>query len=198
MIFWGLFGWLQNMSNRWLLSHFADLSVVAEYGVLVAIGTFPVTALVGLVVTYLVPILYERESSSVGSSRAIVRRVALALIPACALLVFLVAIWHRELIIFFSGKNYAEHSYVLPMIMGAASASAICSVLTCAVFAQRQVASLLLANTVPGLFVLAFGYFAVSQYQFNGAILALVLSHALAAVLFIVAFARTGPPTAAL
>jgi O-antigen/teichoic acid export membrane protein len=188
MIIWGMFGWLQNMSNRWLLSHFADLSVVAEYGVLVAIGTFPVTALLGLVVTYVVPILYERESSEVGSSRAIVRRVALALIPVGALLVFMVTIWHRELTTLLSGKSYVVHSHVLPLIMAAASTSAICSVLTYAVFAQRRVASLLLANTVPGLFSLAFGYFAVSRYQFNGAILTLVVSHLLAATLFMVAF----------
>ena len=191
MIFWGLFGWLQNMSNRWLLSHFADLSVVAEYGVLVAIGTFPVTTLLGLVVTYVLPILYERESSLTGASRPIVLRAALSLVPVGAFLVFLVAIWHREMTVLLSGKSYVEHSHVLPLITVAACTSAICSVLTYAVFAQRRIASLLMANTVPGLFSVVFGYFAVSRYQFNGAIFTLVLSHFLQAVLFVMVFVRT-------
>lgn len=195
MIVWGLFGWLQNMSNRWLLSRFADLPVVAEYGVLVAISTFPVSALLGLVVTYVVPIVYERESSNVGSSRAIVRRVALALIPAGGLLVLLVAVWHREITILLSGRNYADHSHVLPLIMAAACTSAICSVLTYAVYAQRRVASLLLANTVPGAFSLVFGYVMVSRYQFNGAVLTLVLSHVLAAMLFIATFVYAEKPS---
>lgn len=193
MIIWGMFGWLQNMSNRWMLNHFADLGVVAEYGVLVAIGTFPVTALLGLVGTYVVPILYERESSSAGSSRQIVRRVALGLTPFCGVLVLIASIWHREIMVLLSGKNYLEHSYFLPYIMAAACTSAICSVLTYSVFAQRRVASLLLANTLPGAFSLVLGYFAVKNYQFSGAALTLIFSHVMAAFLFVLTFMRTKP-----
>lgn len=190
MIIWGMFGWLQNMSNRWMLSWFSDISMVAEYGVLVAIGTFPVTILLGLVVTYFVPVLYEKESGTVGSSRAIVRRIALSLIPICSLLVVVVALWHRQITILLSGESYAGHSYVLPFIMAAACTSAICSVLIYANFAQRRVSSLLLANTIPGAFSLVFGYFAVSHYHFEGAILTLVLSHVASAIFFVIAFVR--------
>jgi O-antigen/teichoic acid export membrane protein len=191
MIFWGIFGWLQNMSNRWMLSWFADMSMVAEYSVLVALGTFPVTILLGLVGTYIVPILYEKESGTAGSSREIVRRLALSLIPIGGLLVLLVTLWHRDFTILLSGENYAAHSHVLPFIMAAACTSAICSVLTYTVYAQRRVASLLLANTVPGAFSLVFGYFAVRYYQFDGAILTLVLSQVIAAVLFVAVFVRS-------
>lgn len=195
MIIWGLFGWLQNMSNRWMLSHYADLSVVAEYGVLVAIASFPVTALLGLVVTYVVPILYERESAASGSARKIVVRVALTLTPVCGLMVLAAAVWHRELTVLLSGPAYAEQSHVLPFVMAAACASAICSVLTYAVFAQRRVASLLVANTLPGVFTLAFGFFAVSHYQFEGAVLTLILSHLVAAALFVATFVRAREST---
>lgn len=193
MIIWGLFGWLQNMSNRWMLSQFADLSVVAEYGVLVAIGTFPVTALLGLVVTYVVPILYERESAIPGSARGIVHRVAMALTPLCALMVLAAVAWHRELTVLLSGPNYTEHSHVVPLIMAAACTSAICSVLTYAAFAQRRVSSLLLANTLPGALSLVFGYFAVSHYQFDGAVLTLILSHLVAGGLFVLTFVGGKP-----
>lgn len=190
MIFWGLFGWLQNMANRWLLSHFADLATVAEYGVLVAIASFPVTALLGVLVTYVVPILYERESAAPGSSRPIVRRLALWLLPVSGLLVAAGAVWHRDIVILLSGVQYAERSHVLPIIMASACFSAVCSVLTYAVFAQRRVATLLLANTLPGVFSLAFGYLAVSRYQFNGAVLTLVLGHLVAGTLYVATFAR--------
>lgn len=197
MIIWGLFGWLQNMSNRWLLNRFADLSVVAEYGVLVSIASFPVAALLGVVVTYVVPILYEQESSGKGSSRQIVVKVALALVPVYALMVFVAAIWHREITLLLSGPDYVAHSSKLPVIMAAAGFNAICSVLTYAVYAQRRVLSLLMANTVPGAFSLAFGYFAVRNFQFYGAVLTLVLSQLLAGVLFVLTFLRTKPTTSA-
>lgn len=191
MMIWGLFGWLQNMSNRWLLSRFADLSVVAEYGVLVAIASFPVTALLGLVVTYTVPILYERESAVLGSSRKLVVRVAALLSPVCAALVLVAAIWHHELVVLLSGPGYVENSHLLPVLMAAASASSICSVLTYAIFAQRRLSTLLFANTIPGILAIVIGYFAVSQFQFGGAVLTYVLSQLAAALLFLVAFIRS-------
>lgn len=190
MIVWGLFGWLQNMSNRWILERFADLDAVAEYGVLVSIATFPVTALLGVVGTYVVPILYERESVTSGASQPLVRRLALCLLPPVALMVTLVALFHRDLVVLLSREAYAAHSYVLPMIMAAASLSAVASVLTYAVYAQRRVSSLLLANTMPGAFTLAFGSFAVQRHGFQGAIVTLVLSHIVAALLFVVAYSR--------
>lgn len=197
MIIWGLFGWLQNMSNRWLLNRFADLPTVAEYGVLVSIASFPVAALLGVVVTYVVPILYEQESSGKASSLQIVKKVALILAPVCALMVLVAAVWHREITLLLSGPEYVAHSSMFPVIMAAACFNAIWSVLTYALYAQRRVLSLLMANTVPGAFSLVFGYFAVRSFQFDGAVLTLVLSQLLAGVLFLLTFLRTKPTTSA-
>jgi O-antigen/teichoic acid export membrane protein len=188
MIVWGLFGWLQNMSNRWLLSRFSDLPTVAEYGVMISIASFPVAALFGVVVTYIVPILYEQEGTGKASSRQIVGRVACTLVPVCALMVLVGALWHREITVMLSSSEYTTHSGMLPIIMAAVCFSSVCSVLTYAVFAQRRVVSLLMANTIPGGFGLCFGYFAVRDYQFNGAILALILSHVLAGILYIFSY----------
>ncbi|GGI17920.1 lipopolysaccharide biosynthesis protein [Oxalicibacterium faecigallinarum] len=190
MIIWGLFGWLQNMSNRWLLDYFAELSVVAEYGVLVSIASFPVTALLGVIVTYIVPILYEHENKQHGSSFDAVLKVALYCIPAFSMVMLVAGWWHKELISLLSAPEYALHSQVLPWIVASASFSAICSILTYAVYAQRRLSSLLLANTVPGIFSLAFGYAAVKEYQLDGAILTLILSHIVAGSMFIITYLR--------
>lgn len=191
MIIWGVFGWLQNMSNRWLLNRFVDLPTVAEYGVLVSIASFPVAALLGVVVTYILPILYEQESSCKGSSRKIVIKAALTLVPVCGLMVFVTAVWHREITILLSGPEYTAHSGMLPIIMAAVCFSSVSSVLTYAVFAQRRVASLLMANTFPGAFSLCFGYLAVGARQFDGAILTLILSHAIAGALYVFTYRIT-------
>ena len=190
MIVWGLFAWLQNMANRWLLEHFTDLETVAEYAVLVSVGTFPVTVMVGLVATYLVPILYERESRRAGAARVEVRRVAASLTPFAAALVVIVAMSHRELTILLTRETYASHSYIVPIVMTAACISAIATVLSYAVFAQRRVVSLLLPNALPGVFSMIFGFIAVHKWGLQGAVLTLVLSHLLAAALFVYAFAR--------
>ncbi|GAB7562669.1 hypothetical protein LG202_07080 [Methylobacillus methanolivorans] len=190
MIIWGLFGWLQNMSNRWLLDYFTDLSVVAEYGVLVSIASFPVTALLGVIVTYIVPILYERENKHQGSSLDAVVKVAVYCIPAFSMLVLAAGWWHKELVSLLSAAEYAVHSHMLPWIVASASFSAICSILIYAIYAQRRISSLLLANTLPGIFSLAFGYGAVQEYQLDGAILTLILGHLVAGSMFIITYLR--------
>jgi O-antigen/teichoic acid export membrane protein len=188
MIIWGIFGWLQNMSNRWMLSRFADLPSVAEYGVLVSIASFPVTALLGLVVTYIVPIIYQREGSHAGSSRRTVVRVAFLMLPVFILMVLVSSFLHKDIVATLSGPQYTNHSNLLPIILIAACFSATCSVLTYAVYAQRRVSLLLVANTVPGAFSLVFGYFVIQSSQFEGAVLTLVLSHCIAGFLFIATF----------
>ena len=188
MIVWGLFGWLQNMSNRWMLGHFAGLEVVAEYGVLVALATFPVTALLGVVVTYLVPILYEQESQHPGAARRQVARFAWGLVPVCATMVVLAAVWHRDIVVSLTSEAYASHSQLLPWVMAAACASAVASVLTYSIYAQRKVSSLFLANIIPGLSSLGLGYFTVSHFQLVGAIATHILSNLISCALFVGTF----------
>jgi O-antigen/teichoic acid export membrane protein len=188
MIIWGLFAWIQNMSNRWILSHFTNLGVVAEYGVLVSIASFPVTALLGIVVTYIVPILYEQENLRVGASRAIVLRAALAMLPVCAVLILIAIFWHRDIILLFSGPEYIAHSAMLPIVVAAVSFNAACSVLIYSVLAQRQVSSLLFANILPGVICLILGYYLIQLYGFEGAIWTLGLTQILGGVLFVLTY----------
>lgn len=193
LIIWGVFGWLQNMSNRWLLSHFVGLSTVAEYGVLVSIASFPVTILLGAVVTYVLPILYEQESSCKDSSRRVAKKAALKVVPIYGLMVLLTTVWHREFTTLLSGPEYTAHSGMLPIIMTAVCFSSVCSIFTYAVYAQRRVRSLLMANTFPGAFSLCFGYFAVRANQFEGALLTVIITNAVAGVLYVFSYMNSRP-----
>lgn len=188
MIIWGFFAWLQNMSNRLVLSHFMDLKAVAEYGVLVSIASFPVTALLGVIVTYMVPVLYEHENSRAGSSRGIVVRTALAMIPVCVVLVLSSMVWHREIILLLSSSEYISRSELLPIVVAVVSFNAVCSVLIYSVLAQRQVSSLLFANVLPGVFCIVVGYHLIQFYGFEGAIWTLGLTQVLGGVLFVLTY----------
>jgi O-antigen/teichoic acid export membrane protein len=192
MSVWALFGWLQNMSNRWLLSHFGGLPMVAEYGVLVAIGTYPVAAIFGVAATYLVPILYERESRARDTSIDIARRAVRVLLVASVVLVAAAGFGHRELMLVLAGRGYTANSRLLPLITVGACASGLGSVLAYTVLARRRVASLLFANSLPGVFSVVVGYVAVKAFSLNGAVGTLLLSNLLAGGLFWAAFARKG------
>jgi len=83
MIAWGGFSWLQNMSSRWVLDYFGTPVDVAEFGVFVIMANFPIAAMLGVIVAYILPILYERENIERGSSRALIRQASLLLGLAC-------------------------------------------------------------------------------------------------------------------
>lgn len=192
MMIWGFFGWLQNMSNRWLLSHFVDLQSVAEYGVLVSIASFPVTALMGLVVTYIQPVLYEREAQQPGSSFRIVKKVAWMLVPFCLLMVLVTTWFHVEIVSLLAARDYAQHSYMLPIILAVVCFSAVCSILSYAMFAGRKTSALLMANILPGVVCVLTGFYLVRNFGFNGAVFSLILSNVISGALFILTFTLIG------
>jgi O-antigen/teichoic acid export membrane protein len=190
VMLWGGFGWLQNMSSRWLLGKFMGLTAVAEFGVINAIATFPVLALFGLVGAYMVPILYEREHAESGAARRLVWQLAWTLVPVCLLIVLVASMAHELIVRTLTSSDYVAQSAYLPWLTGASILSSLGAVLTYAVYAQRRVSSLLLANTLPGAFSLVAGYFAVSRFGLPGAVATCFLGSMLSAILYVAAFRR--------
>jgi O-antigen/teichoic acid export membrane protein len=192
MMLWGCFGWLQNMSNRWLLGKFLGLKAVAEFGVINAIATFPVLALFGLVGAYVVPILYEREHAEPGAARRLVRRLVWMLAPFCLLMVLVASMAHEPIVRLLTASDYVAQSAYLPWLTGASIISNLGAVLTYAVYAQRKVSSLLLANTIPGAFSLVVGYFAVGRLGLPGAVGTVVLASLISVIFCASAFMKIG------
>lgn len=190
MILWGVFGWFQNMSNRWFIEAFLDLRTVAEYGIISSIATFPVTALFGVVVIYIVPILYEKEASQPGQAKVFVRKMALSLIPVCLLMTLVAYAGNGWIVSVLASAKYADKAYCLPILTAAASLNYLGSILTYAVYAKRRVAALLVANTLPGLLGLTLGYVLVREYGFEGAVWSYAASNALTCLLYIRVFMK--------
>jgi O-antigen/teichoic acid export membrane protein len=188
----GGFVWLQTMTNRWLLNIYGDTASVAEYGILTSIGLFPITAILGIAITYIQPILYSLEHESKGSSSTYATRALLIISPALMVPILLSAFWHEKIVELLSSKEYVSHSSYLPWIIGSACFSAAGTILTTALYAQRKMSSLLVANTVPGLFSVTFGYFAVSKFSFNGAVASLILGNIISGLLLVGKFWSSG------
>ncbi|NDC10805.1 MAG: hypothetical protein EBZ75_15995, partial [Oxalobacteraceae bacterium] len=84
LFIWGIFGWLQQMSNRWLLEAFSSEQDIANFGVLASLSTLPFTMVLSIVAAYALPIIYQAENANPGSARqkvsVILRRLAPMLI----------------------------------------------------------------------------------------------------------------------
>lgn len=192
MMVWGGFSWLQNMSSRWVLNYFCSPTDVAEFGVFVIMANFPIAALQGVFSTYLLPILYERENVSRGSSRALITKAALTLMLACMAIVSTFFVFHHELVAMISSKGYSDRSHMVPWLMLSISCSAIGSIFALSVYVEKRLHLLMLANIIPGVAVALLGVWLVKYNGLTGAVMAFCAGHLLSGLFFFVAHKQSG------
>ena len=60
---WGIFTWAQQVADRWSLQTFYSTVEVGLYSVVLQLGYFPMTLLMGMLGTFLTPILFQRTNA---------------------------------------------------------------------------------------------------------------------------------------
>ena len=66
---WGIFTWMQQVSDRWALQTFASTTEVGHYAVLFQLGYTPIALATGLIISFLGPILYQRSGDATDHAR---------------------------------------------------------------------------------------------------------------------------------
>lgn len=59
---WGIFTWAQLVADRWALQTFYSAAEVGFYSVVLQLGYFPMTLLMGMLGTFLTPIFFQKTS----------------------------------------------------------------------------------------------------------------------------------------
>lgn len=87
---WGVFTWVQQVSDRWALQSFASAGDVGQYAVLYQLGFTPIAMLTGLAMSFLGPILYQRSGDATDPARnANVHQLAWRMTRGCLLITLL-------------------------------------------------------------------------------------------------------------
>lgn len=190
MIIWGGFGWAQNMSGRWVLEIYMGAESVASFGLIATIGSLPVNALFGVVVTYIQPILYEVESKQPGKSINHINRTLKIISPSLLSILLISYMFQSQIIDFAASNAYREDAIYLPLVVGAVILSSIGSTMSYFALAKKKASSLLLANILPGLLSIALGIVLVPSLGLKGAFMAMAASHLLSFLLHALNFQR--------
>jgi len=66
---WGVFTWVQQSSDRWLLGVFGDARDVGLYAALFQVGFYPISIASGIIVQLVAPILFARAGDASDSRR---------------------------------------------------------------------------------------------------------------------------------
>jgi O-antigen/teichoic acid export membrane protein len=188
-IIWGVFGWLRDMSNRWYLDYFMDKEQVALFAMMATIALVIPSALQGIIGSYFIPILYQKENSQPGCVRNFLK-IMLPSMLIIILVIFSLFFFNNNLIVsIFADSKYLEIAWMLPWMFLAYGFYVLSMMSSYELLAHKKTKKLIVSSIVPGFFSLVFGYFLIKEYGINGALLNYLITYGSYSVFtFIVVF----------
>lgn len=183
LLTWALFGWFQNMSNRWLLNAFLNESIVAEFSMLSSMALLPPNAILGIVNGFIIPIIYERENTERGYARKTLNVLlpVVGLIYGC--MIIFTFIFNKQIILILADAKYIKNAWMLPYMLISGCIFTLSMMSTYEIFAHKKTKKLILPNIIPGISSMLFGYFAIKYYGLMGALVNFMLTYIIYGIL---------------
>jgi len=170
LLIWAVFGWLRDMSNRWYLDYFLDKEQVALFAMMGSIALIAPVALQGLMGSFFIPILYQKENTQKGYTRTFLKKM-LPIVLGIFLVSFIITYYLKDFIVLLiADEKYLEISWMLPWMFLVYSFYVLSMMSTYELFAHKQTKKLIVSSVVPGIISLVCGYFLIKEYGINGAL----------------------------
>jgi O-antigen/teichoic acid export membrane protein len=150
-VLWGIFNWAQQSAGRWSLELYVNTEDVGYFSLLTQIGSSPIQILVGLIMSFLMPIVFSRAGDGSDISRnkdawEILKLFGLG-ISLLTLIVFLFAFGFHDFIFqVLVSKKYWAVSYLLPWTVLAGGASSIALIIATQMHALKKTANLAISQ----------------------------------------------------
>lgn len=115
LIIWGLSGWLQGSSDRWVIAHFSNLNTVGIYSLMMTLSSYLIATPIGVVGQYFQPIIFEQINSP--NSEINSKKVINNFIYSCVFLVLFGVVFSLlfgKIILSFIAVDFTVFWYFLP------------------------------------------------------------------------------------
>lgn len=121
LFIWGVFAWAHQSCDRWALLTFQGEDTVGAYSVIAQLAFYPLVFASGFLSNFLVPIAYQRAGSltsetSVSSGNNVLVGMVVIYVAGAIVLSTIFYLFHHQLVLFISNDQYAQYSYLLPML----------------------------------------------------------------------------------
>lgn len=156
---WGVFTWMQQVSDRWALGLFGTTQDVGFYAVVFQLGYTPIALLLGLFMTFLAPILFHRAGDATSVERnedvhQIVWRITIMALVGTGLAVMATWVFHGWIFGLFVATEFRWISYLLPWVVLAGGIFAAGQMLSLKLMSEMKARALLspkMATAVVGI-----------------------------------------------
>ena len=176
----GVFTWLQQISDRWALQTYASGHDVGLYAVVFQLGYVPIGLALGMAMTFLGPILYQRSGSTTDQTRnmdvhQIAWRITFAGLAITALAFVFTLLLHEGIFQLLVATNYHEVSYLLPWMIVAGGIFSSAQMLALKLMSEMKTAVMTTAKIVSAILGVILNIYGASQFGSQGVVVALVV-----------------------
>ncbi len=176
---WGVFAWVQQVSDRWALQTFTNTQEIGLYAVLFQLGYSPISLLTSMVITYLAPILYQYS----GNAKDKVRNKSVHLISwrttffalLMTLLAFIFTYSQHELIFkLLVASNYHVVSDLLPWMVLAGGLFSASQILLLKLQSEMKQSTMISAKILTAIIGISFNLYGASKFGLKGVVVAML------------------------
>lgn len=180
----GIFTWMQQVSDRWALQTFSSVAEVGHYAVLFQLGYTPIVLFTGLIVSFLGPILYQRSGDATDHIRNSNVHYLSWRITQLALVVTLAAFsftffMHEWLFSFLVAPEYRGNSYFLPWVLLAGGLFAAGQMLSLKLMSEMRPSSLTVVKITTALIGVLCNVLGAAYAGMRGVVSALIIFSAI-------------------
>lgn len=172
---WGIFTWVQQGSDRWIIERSLSMGEAGLYSVLLQIGFYPITFVTNVVVQFLTPIFYARAGATPNDKSARhVNGLSLNLLYATLFMTvvsFVVAlIFKTQLTNFFVSENYSELSPMLPWMLLAGGVFASSQIIALNLMSQMKTREMIPYKIGTAILGIVFNFIGINYFGIAGAV----------------------------
>jgi O-antigen/teichoic acid export membrane protein len=170
-------GWLQFQASKWLIDMYMTLSNVAAYSFSYSLAIIFPTSCVGVVGSFILPILYQKENDTPGYTSTIMKKLLPALVILFLSAVIFCSIFKDYIVVLFSSEKYLDASWMLPALMVGSCIQNLTLVCSYVFFARKKTKYLIVPNMLPGFISLGLGFLFIAKYQLVGIVSVNIISN---------------------
>ncbi|MFA5284860.1 MAG: oligosaccharide flippase family protein [Smithellaceae bacterium] len=173
----GIFTWMQLASDRWSLQLFSTTQEVGKYVVLYQLGYYPISLIAGMVMQFLLPILYQRAGDATNSLRKrdatkLSWQLVWATLGMTMVMVLTALLLHKWIFQVLVAQEYRSASYLLPWMILAGGVFASGQALASSLQAQLKTRDMMTAKIITALFGVALNIVGAFWYGMMGIVCA--------------------------
>ena len=178
---WGITGWLQSNSERWVIAHYLTTSDVGIFSLMAVLANYLIAIPGGIISQFAQPIIYEKISSKndlqkIADGYNVFKYFVFAIIGLVVFSTIFSAIFGRQIILLVSNKEFVTNWQILPILCLGIGLFTIGQALTTIGAIENVPKIYLIPKIATGIFAVFANIFFIIQIGLKGAAISICIT----------------------